>query len=266
MEEALCFCHDFNMVAWCHLPNGTCLFTRMRCNMWSCPYCSRKNASIWRAFLLNKLPNVADSWWLMTLTAHSALRSRGQSFENIRSNIDRLMKRLHRTFGEFDYVRVYEKHPSSDALHAHFIVSNLSPFVVHGHYKNGQRGFIGVLQKPARTGTWSINSYVKAVSQECGMGYIADCRHVDDEPGRAVRYVTKYLTKEQQDIGIPYLRHVQTSRRIGSPKAESAHHWEVGVRLQRYQVGAEESVIDLNTGEVITPDFWREFEVYPPAI
>jgi hypothetical protein len=257
------FCPRYVGVAWTHLPGNKALLTRLRCGLWSCPYCSRKNASIWRAFLLNKLPKVADDWWLLTLTAHSKLRTRGQSLENIRTNIDRLMKRLHRTFGEFDYVRTYEKHPTSEAIHAHLIVSNLAPYVVHGHYKNWQRGFVGVLARPYRLGCWSVNSYIKILTQEVGMGYIADCRPLTGDTSFAVNYVTKYLTKEQQDINEKGLRHVQTSRGIGSPKVEAKYDWQVGGFVTNRDFFPGERLTDLQTGEALLPDYWFDEDVYP---
>lgn len=257
------FCNRYVGVAWTHLEGNTALLTRLRCGLWTCPYCARKNQSIWRAFLLNKLPEISDDWWMLTLTAHSKLRSRGQSLENIRSNIDRLMKRLHRTFGEFDYVRTYEKHPSSDAVHAHLIVSNLCPDIVHGHYKNGQRGFIGVLSRPYRLGAWSLNSYIKIVTQEVQMGYVADCRKLTGDPALAVNYVCKYLTKDLQGIDEKGLRHVQTSRGIGSPKVEAKYDWQVGGFVTNKDFREGERLTDLQTGETLVPGFWFDGDVYP---
>jgi len=257
------FCPRYVGVAWAHQPENKALLTRLRCGLWSCPYCSRKNQSIWRAFLLNKLPNIASDWYLLTLTAHSRLRSRGQSLENIRSNIDRLMKRLHRTFGEFYYVPTYETHPSSDAVHAHLIVSNLSSFVVHGFYRNGQRGFLGVMARPYYRGCWSLNSYIKIISQECNMGYIADCRALTGDPSFAVHYVCKYLTKDLQSIECKGLRHVQTSRGIGSPSVASEYNWQVGAFVTVRDFVEGEELKDLQTGEVLLPEYWNDSDVYP---
>lgn len=257
------FCQRYIGVAWTHQPENKALLTRLRCGLWSCDYCARKNQSIWRAFLLTKLPNVATDWYLLTLTAHSRLRSRGQSLENIRSNIDRLMKRLHRTFGEFDYVRTYEKHPTSEAVHAHLIISNLSPYVVHGHYKNSQRGFIGTLAKPYQIGCWSVNSYIKMVTQEVQMGYVADCRALTGDASFAVHYVCKYLTKDLQSINEKGLRHVQTSRRVGSPQVESELQWKVGSFVTSRDFYDGESLEDLQTGETLLPGYWNDDDVYP---
>ena len=257
------FCPRYTGVAWTHHEPGKAMLTRLRCGSWQCEYCARKNQSIWRAFLLNKMPQVADTWYLLTLTAHSRLRERGQSLENIRSNIDRFIKRLHRTFGEFEYVRTFEKHPSSDAIHAHLCISDLSPYVVHGHYKNHQRGYIGTLVRPYRLGCWTLNSYVKVVSQEVQMGYIADCRELKGDVSLAVNYVCKYLTKEQDLLNTKYLRHVQTSQGIGGPKMESKHQWNTGGFVTSKDFYDGETLLDLQTGETLLPEYWADNEVYP---
>lgn len=257
------FCPRYVGVAWTHLDGNKALLTRLRCGLWSCPYCAAKNQSIWRAFLLSKLPLLSADWYLLTLTAHSKLRTRGQSLANIRDNIDRLMKRLHRTFGEFEYVRTYEKHPTSDAIHAHLIVSDLSPHVVHGHYKNHQRGFVGVTVRPYRIGCWSLNSYIKMVTQEVQMGYVADCRALTGDTSFAVNYVCKYLTKDLQGIDVKGLRHVQTSRGVGSPQVAAKYQWEVGGFVTNRDFFPGERLTDLQTGEALRPDFWFDGDVYP---
>lgn len=258
------FCKRYRGVAVAHDGNGKAVLVRIRCGQWSCPYCADKNRQIWQAFLLTKLPKIADDWYLLTLTAHARLRSRGQSLENIRTNIDRLMKRMHRTFGRFDYVRVYEKHPSSDAIHAHLIISNLAPYVVHGHYKNSERGFIGVLERPYRLGCWSLLSYTKIITQDCSMGYVADCKALTGGSKKAIAYVSKYLTKDFQGIDVKGLRHVQTSRGIGSPKDPVTRKWSVYAFVTKIDFGRDERLTDLNTGEVMYPGDWDGWYAYPP--
>lgn len=257
------FCPRYVGVAVAHLPTNDALLTRLRCGLWTCPYCAAKNASIWRAFLLTKLTTVADEWWLLTLTAHSRLRTRGQSLENIRDNIDRLMKRMHRIFGDFEYVRVYEKHPTSEAVHAHIILSGMAPYVVHGHYKNQARGFIGVLERPYRLGCWSLLSCVKIITQDCGMGYVAHIKKLTGDTSFAVNYVCKYLTKDLQGIEEKGLRHVQTSRGIGSPQVAAKHDWEVYPFVTSRDFYPGESLKDLQTGDVLLPDYWFDSDVYP---
>jgi len=260
------FCKNYPLVAWSHVDKSKALFTRLRCGQWSCSYCAAKNASIWRAFLLNKLPDTDTDWWLMTLTAHSRLRTAQQSLENLRTNIDRILKRFRRVFGKVEYVRVYEKHPTSDARHAHFIISNISPFVVPGCHKNLQTGYLAVLERKGHTGVWSVRTWLKKTAQECGIGYIADIRPIAGVTSFAVHYVAKYLTKSQQEFTEKGLRHVQTSRGIGSPVVESEYTWKVGSFVTARDFTPGQSVVDLQTGEVISEDYWEEMDEYPPEM
>jgi len=79
----------------------------------------------------------------------------------------------------------------------------------------------------------------------------------------AVYYATKYLTKADQDITIKGLRHVQTTRNIGSPEAHSDRIWQVGSYVTAKDFTARERLLDLQTGEVLEADYWNEFDVYP---
>lgn len=258
------FCPNYPLCAWAHVDRKTALFTRLRCGMWTCEYCAAKNASIWRAFLLTKLPDVADDWWLMTLTAHSNMRSGTASLENLRSNFDRIMKRIRRVFGDVEYVRVYEKHPTSAGIHAHVIISGISPYVVPGCAKNLQACFLAVLERTGKTGVWAVRTWLKKTAQECQIGYIADIRPITGDVSFAIHYVAKYLTKSQQELNAKGLRHVQTSRKIGSPKNASDHKWKVGSFVTARDFNAGQQVVDLQTGEIIPPDYWCEVDKYPP--
>lgn len=241
---------------------GIVLFTRLRCKQWSCEYCAAKNQAIWRAFLYDKMPQVSSEWWLMTLTAHSRMRTQDASYKNLQRGIDVLIKRVRRVFGDVDYVRVFEKHPTSEALHAHLCISNLSPFVVPGCHRNLQAGYLAVINREGHTGTWALKTWLKKSAQECQIGYQADVSPLDNR--YSVHYATKYLTKASQEISIKGVRHVQTTRRIGSPQSETDRKWSVGDYVTARDFYAGETVIDLNTGEALSPDYWSDFEVYPP--
>lgn len=221
-----------------------------------------KNQAIWRAFLYQKLPEVSNEWWFVTLTAHSRMRDQDKSYKNLQRGIDVLIKRIRRVFGKVEYVRVYEKHPTSDALHAHIVISNLSPFVVCGCHRNLQVGYLAILDRAGHGGVWSLRTWLKKSAQECQIGYMADVQRLDEK--YSVHYATKYLTKASQDIQIKGLRHVQTSRGIGSPQGESDREWKVGSFVTARDFKAGETVLDLNTGEEIPPAFWDDYTVYPP--
>lgn len=257
------YCKKYMKVAWAVNAPRSAVFTRLRCKMWSCEYCAGKNASIWRAFLKERLPEVSGEWWLLTLTAHPSLRTAQQSLANIRENIDKLMKRVDNVFGKIEYVRTYERHPTSDAIHAHFIVSGLAPYVANGFSVKHRPMSIGVITRRARDGYWSVRTWFKKTCQALKMGYIVDVQLIGGDATRAMWYVTKYLTKSQQDIHEPYLRHVQTTKGIGSPENEKQAGWTLGAYITSRTFEAGTRVLDLNTGEIIDNNHWEHTGFYP---
>jgi len=256
------FCENYHRVAWTRRAGGVVLLTRLRCKQWSCPYCAKANQKMWRSFLARQLPLVSDNWWMMTLTAHSRMRSQEASYNNLAHGIDVMLKRIRRVFGKVEYVRVYEKHPSSNALHAHLIISNLDPFVIPGCHKNLQPGFISTTDRNASDGSWSIRTWTKKTSQECQIGYQADVRQATN--AGLVWYVTKYLTKVSQQINIKGLRHVATSRRVGSPDKSSAGAWDTGRFITALDVTPDEKIRDIQTGDVLSYSHMVMAGVYPP--
>lgn len=204
-------------------------------------------------------------WWLVTLTAHSKTRTTLSSLENLRANIDKLIKRVKRVFGDdIEYVRVYEKHPKSEAIHAHFIFRGLDPFVAIGCSSKLQPMAVGVLSRAGRNGVWAVKTWFKKTAQEVGMGYIADAQEFVGNIKIAAFYVTKYLTKEQQAIDVPYLRHVQVSKGIGSPTFDKNHEWKPVSYLTPEIVGHKTRVTDIDTGFIIEGDnYWEHTSYYP---
>lgn len=256
------FCQRYARVAWSHQPGNVCLFTRLRCKQWSCPYCAKANQKMWRAFLGGQLPIVSDEWWHVTLTAHSRMRSEQASYKNLQVGIDRIIKRIRRVFGKVEYVRVFEPHPTSQALHAHLLISNLTPFVVPGCHKNLQPGFLAVTHRDSYTGAWSVRTWLKKAAQGVQIGYQCDVKRC--ESGFAVFYITKYLTKAQGNISVKGLRHVSTSRRVGSPSMESEHRWEVGNFITSLDMGRDEVLLDIQVGISLPYMDVASFGLYPP--
>jgi len=256
------FCTSYHRVAWTRRTKGTVLLTRLRCRQWSCPYCAKANQKMWRAFLGGQLPLVSDNWWHATLTAHSRMRSEQASYKNLQHGIDVILKRFRRVFGKIEYVRVYEKHPSSAALHAHLIVSNLSPFVVPGSHKNLQAGYLAVTNRSPGAGVWTVRTWLKKTAQECKIGYQADIRQA--EAGSSTLYITKYLTKVSQGINIKGLRHVSTSHRVGSPDISTDGSWEVGSFITCMDIDTQEVVQDAQTGGKISYADLQKRGIYPP--
>lgn len=257
------FCKRYARVAWAR-PEKTpkrVLFTRLRCKKWSCEYCAKKNAAEWRDFLGRRLPEVSGQWWMLTLTAHSMKRGKIASYENLRKGIDVLMKRMRRVWGKIEYVRVYEKHPTSEALHAHLLISGISRRVVWAVRANGVREFKPAPNDATGKSTWSSLSWLKKAAHGAKIGYQVALEKCRD--GYAVFYVSKYLTKSSQSIDIKGLRRVQTSRGIGSVEAGGDLSWMVADFATARDFEAGEIVVDLQTGQQIDVDFWSQFDRYP---
>jgi len=257
------FCKKYIKVAYSVTGPREAVFSRLRCKQWTCDYCSAKNASIWRAHLLQKLPLISDTWWLVTFTAHAHRRSAAASLANIRDNLEAMLKRIKRTFGKIEYVRVYEKHPSSLAIHAHLIITGLTPYVSVRRTVKGRLSCTGIVERKGRNGTWAVKTWFKKNAQDLTMGYMVDVQKIDGEPGRAIWYVTKYLTKDQQALHIAHLRHVQVSQGIGGPKNENDDLWQVASYITSRTFSPGTKVLDLNTGRTIDNNYWEVHDMYP---
>lgn len=250
-------------MAYAHTGPKDALFTRLRCKQWSCPACAKTNQWIWRNWLIKRLPEVSEEWWLLTLTANRHKRTAWGSMDNIRKHIDAFFKRVKRVFGEVQYARVYEKHPTSEAIHAHFIVSGLSPFVAVGCSIKMRPMAIGVLSRSSRNGVWAIKTWIKITAQALDMGYIADIKRLEGTPEQAAFYVTKYLTKAQEELHVKGLRHVQVTKGIGSPESGGDYTWDTAAYIVAKMFNPNTAVKDINTGNVIDNDYWEVHSFYP---
>lgn len=258
-------CKSYIKIAYTKTGPQEALVTRLRCKKWDCDFCAKKNASIWQYWLIKRLPEVAADWWLMTLTASSLTRSTLASLENLRSNIDKLIKRMNRVFiAGVQYVRVYEKHPTSQAIHVHFIICNLSPYVAHSISAKNRPMAYGVSVRTARNGTWSLKTWIKKTCGEIKMGYIADIQKLEGDISLVAYYVTKYLTKELQSFHVAYLRHVQVTTGIGSPKFEKNYDWTPCSYITADMVGHKTRVEDIDNGFIVEGDnYWEHTGFYP---
>jgi len=258
------YCKRYSKVAYASENGHTAVFTRLRCKSWQCDFCASKNASIWRAHLKEKLPKVSDTWYLVTLTAHPTKRSRLESLENLRDNIDALIKRIKRVWGDdIEYVRVYEKHPTSNALHCHMIMTGLTDYVARGFSIKHRPMAIGVINRDARWGVWAVKSWFKVNCHELKMGHMADVQKIAGDVLRALLYVCAYLTKEQQDFHVPYLKHVQVTHGIGSPQVKESYGWKVAMAIEARMFAPNCQITDLNTGNVIDNNWWEKHSYYP---
>ena len=256
-------CLKYKKVAFADTGIKTAIFTRLRCKQWSCEECAKTNAWVWRQWLEKRLPEISEEWYLVTLTAGEDDRSTYGSLKNIRDNLDRMFKRMRRVFGEISYVRVYERHPTSSAIHVHIIMAGLSPFVALGCSVKMQPMAIGILRRQWKHGIWALKTWVKKTCREIGMGYIADVQCVQGGI-KAMFYVTKYLTKSQQDIPIKGLRHVQVSSDIGSPRGEKNDLiWNTASYITANMFAPNTKIHDINTGGIIDNNHWELHSFYP---
>jgi len=256
------YCPRYRKVAYHIDAPKEAVMTRLRCKQWSCPYCRQKNASIWYMFLKDKLPKVSNEWWIMTLTAHETTRGTYESLQNIREKIDTLFKRMNHLWEDLQYVRVYEKHPTSEAIHAHFIISGVTPYVALGCSEKLRPMAVGVLTREARNGVWAVRTWLKITARALHMGYMADIRPFIGTVGQAVRYLAKYLFKDQS-IEIKSLRHVVTTKGIGSPSFEKQDNWETALYLEARMFEPNARIEDLNTEFVVDNNYWEEHRLYP---
>jgi len=130
------YCKFFSMVVWKQTTPEAVVMSRLRCKSWQCPHCAKENRKMWGKHLRKMMPRVSSNWWFVTITAHENTRSHELSLENIRSNLDRLFKRLNRVFSKIDYVRVYEV-TKKGAFHAHLVVSGDKFAVVRNILRQG---------------------------------------------------------------------------------------------------------------------------------
>lgn len=257
-------CKRYQKVAFAQTGHKEAIFTRLRCKQWSCEPCANLNAWIWRNWLLKRLPEVSEEWWLLTLTAPPFSRSASASLSAIRDNLDRLFKRIKRVFGDIQYVRVFEKHPTSEAIHVHIIICGLSPYVAVGCSSKLRPMAIGVLSRNSRNGVWAIKTWIKKIAQEVDMGRIADIKRIIGDAARAVWYVCKYLTKAQTDLHEKGLRHVQCTNGIGSPpKIDSELEWQTASYIIPSMFPANAKIYDINTGQTIDNNYWEKKNYYP---
>lgn len=253
-------CPFFNMVCWKQTQPDTVVMARLRCKSWQCPHCARENRTMWRKHLQKRLPRVAADWWFITLTAHENNRDAGASLANIRTRIDRLMKRVQRVWGKIEYVRVYEVHKKG-AYHAHLICSGLSSGVERHTARNGVQFYRPTVWRKA-AGCLSVRTWWRKTSRNLGMGYMVDVQALSSV-SEALRYVTKYLTKDAQNFAQRSLRRVQTTRGIGSPRNSGDGTWVTAARVFRSNLPEGGRLYDGDKRVWIPADYWKTRLTYP---
>jgi len=213
--------------------------------------------------------------WFVTLTQSPKTRSQDNGLPVMQSGISKLIKRMRRlhdkAISQFAYVRVYEQHKSG-IYHAHILmlwypVPRKKTESKH-IYKTGKR-----------KGKINTKKWLKDISYECGLGYIADIKELDitqidttDNPIlRVVSYVTKYMTKAVQERiqgENSGLRIIQASQNIPKELAytddlEVFDQWRVQTELHEYDYHTiQHPVIDVQKKQAIKDDDFKN-SIYP---
>lgn len=254
------FCPYFSLVAYSQTKPDTVVMKRVRCKSWQCAYCAKENRRLWAAHLRNRLPRVASDWWFVTLTAHENTRTPENSLQNIRSNIDRLIKRLRRIYANIQYVRVFEVHKKG-AFHAHLLLAGMSDRLTRKMAKNGQM-FYRPKTPADNTRSWSIKTWWKRTAREMGMGYMVDVQKIGTMR-EAVNYVCKYLTKAAQNFVAKHLRRVQTTHQIGGLRSRGSGDWQLAQRVFRTVIPPGARLYDADKKLSVPDDYWKENLTYP---
>lgn len=254
--------------------SGDRLLVRARCKQWSCPVCAVQNMRIWRAFLWRKITMDigAYGWHFVTLTAHENTQNHALervrailSLKNVREGIARLLKRLRRTFKDFAYVRVFEKHKSG-AFHVHMIVRWGKVSYIWRTKKRGKWSFYPDENKPGSGRYWSIKTYIKNTARECGLGFMCDVQKIEDSTaGKVVSYVVKYMTKSAlSDAEFKGVRRIQCSRHFGTnDPVEDGLKWIPRAALHPHDLLIA-PIKDINAERYVTLDDFEDTDYYPP--
>jgi len=187
------------------------LLTRPNCKMWSCEPCAANNARLWIAKVINGINRIGGEWSFLTITAHKKHRKE-KSVANLRQGWKKLYNRILAFFGKkatnIYYCKVWEQH-ADGGFHLHILLSVCL----------GTR--------------WAKNN-----AAECGLGFQADWRKVDNA-GQVAGYAAKYTLKNAQiargNIQWPKgLRRIETSRNWPIlPKLDQESAWSWIIKMSR---------------------------------
>lgn len=241
------------------------LVARLRCKQWDCEYCAVKNRQIWRAHIIDRVNAMGGDWLFLTITAHGNAHKAGKTIENLKRAWKKLYDRLRYKFAgqKLEYVWLYEKHSEKDRrgvaktrYHVHAIL----------------RASINGDNVWSETGQYyyhpEMHNWLKDNSASVGAGFMCHaCKIQDGNGGLVSAYITKYMTKDAQNLkDFPKgMRRVQTSRGFGSPgKKESEIAWEFRAHLLPGEVLRHPIVTDVSIGQRVTLASFKGQELYPP--
>lgn len=253
-------CESFRGIAVTDYKDGKGM-VRLRCKQWACEFCAIANQSMWRNHLFKTMPQLSSDWTMVTVTCMGDDHRNHTTLKRLMDNFDRLMKRLKREYGNFQYVRVYEQH-KSDEFHMHILCGFKVTTLPYEWITDsqGRKKYVGLHH--ARITKISIAT---GLGEQCGVSPLATSMGEESSAIYAVRYVSKYLTKGVGASMPKGTRRIQTSQKIGSPKPTSNLKWTMksGVYIDDVAV---ERWYDMNLTREITFDDFMETHVYPDEI
>ena len=217
---------------------------RADCGLWTCPECAHKNQNRWRwRIALGGESMLAEGITIrfVTITSHEKLRTLESALPVWRNSWKKLHQRMKTAAGTKPEYAMFPERHRKGGLHMHMLVG---------------------ADLPAR--------FWKDSARSCGLGYIADSKPVNDV-GKAVFYVTKYVTKSSRDNNWPENFHrVRVSHGWPKPPESGGMDsltWEPVKTekelLERFRAAKLDgiTVVSKDTGEIIERPYNRSCDI-----
>lgn len=157
---------------------------KVRCGLWSCEYCRKKNAIKWSMIVKYHLENCKSTAHFWTLTLPSKYKSPAKAYEDLPRLWDTFRKIIQRYYDGsiWNYVAFVEAHPKRGRI-PHFHVISMLPAPSFWRWRTNRK-----------TGEKTrYRTRLKDFAIKAGFGYIADDQEVTT--AKAGRYVAKYASK-----------------------------------------------------------------------
>jgi len=241
------------------------LLARLRCKQWDCDYCAVQNRRVWRAHIIDIVNKLGGDWLFLTITAHSKAHKAGKTIINLKNAWKKLYDRLRYKFEgqKLEYVWIFEKHTGIDERTG----KEKQTYHIHAILRAKVDGDNVWNKKKEYWYHPEMHNWLKDNSAEVGAGYMCHCTKIQDGNGGLVSaYITKYMTKDSQNLqGFPArMRRVSTSRGFGSPKRkESDKSWQYRQFIMRSELWMHTKITDVSTGHVLTEVDFGVARIYP---
>lgn len=146
---------------------GECV--AVRCGLWTCPECARRNAQLWAWRVSLHITKRGKPAYFWTITMRGKYKTAEDAYKALPRLWDNLRKIIQRAFGSWEYIAFVEAHPHrSNIPHFHIISMRKSP------------------------------RRIKDIAHEAGFGYQAKEKLVQNS--QAAVYVAKYASKTDEKM------------------------------------------------------------------